>query len=166
MASGDNEQMDIRRLAVSAALGLLSLVELAARLSGGSSGRAAPAGPVTHAGVSPSVALLMCALCLLATVPAMLPRPFAAAMAVGIGAVLSLIFFELLTAAGAVALVLVAYRLAGAGSKMLAVALAAPFLGLAVGHAASVVVATPVPGLAGASAETQALAVALASAIP
>src|SRR5262249_52426519 len=111
--------------------------------------------------------LLMCAFCLLATVPAALIRPLPAAMVVGIGAVFSLIFFELVTAAGAIALVLVAYRLARIGSKVLPVAVAVPFLGLALANAAAnVAVATPASGLVGASAETRILAVALASAIP
>jgi len=88
-------------------------------------------------------------------------------MVVGIGAVFSLIFFELVTVAGAIALVLVAYRLARIGSKVLAVAVAVPFLGLALANAAAnVAVATPASGLVGASAETRILAVALASAIP
>ncbi|HEX7992731.1 MAG TPA: hypothetical protein VF506_02360, partial [Streptosporangiaceae bacterium] len=142
--------MDIRRHAVSAGLGLLSLAELAARLSAGSTTRAAPAGPVTHFGVSPSAALVMCAFCLLATVPAASLRPFPAAMAVGVGAVLSLIFFELVTVAGAVALVLVAYRIARGGSKVLAVALAVPFLGIALADTNSgAVAATSESSLAG-----------------
>ena len=112
LASGDNEEMDMRRLAVSGLLGLLAVAELAARLSAGSTVRAGlAAGPVTHTGVSASTALLMCSLCLLATVPAALLAPVPAAMAVGAGAVLSLILFELVTVAGAAALVLVAYRL-------------------------------------------------------
>jgi signal transduction histidine kinase len=166
-ASGDNEQMDIRRHAVSAGLGLLSLAELAARLSAGSTTRAAPAGPVTQFGVSASAALVMCAFCLLATVPAASLRPVPAATAVGVGAVLSLIFFELVTVAGAAALVLVAYRIARSGSKVLAVALAVPFLGIALADTNSgAVAAASESGLAGASLETRILAVALASAIP
>jgi signal transduction histidine kinase len=167
VASGDNEQMDISRLAVSAGLGLLSLAELAARLGAGSTARAAPAGHVTHFGASPSAALLMCAFCLLATVPAASLRPFHAATAVGVGAVLSLIFFELVTVAGAAALMLVAYRVARGGSKVLAVALAVPFLGIALADTNSgAVAAAPASGLAGASVETRILAVALAFAIP
>jgi signal transduction histidine kinase len=160
--------MNLRPLLVGAAFGLLSLAELAARLSAGSMVRAGlAAGPVTHTGVSPSTALLMCAFCLLATVPAALPHPVQAAMAVGVGALLSLILFELVTVAGAPALVLVAYRLARSGSKLPAIALAVPFLGLALGNAASTAVAaTPASGLAAASAETQSIAVALAAAIP
>jgi signal transduction histidine kinase len=168
LASGDNEQMDIRQLAVGAALGLLSLAELAARLSAGSAVRAGlAAGPVTHTGASPSTTLLMCAFCLLATVPAALLRPVPAALAVGVGAVMSLILFELVTVAGAAALLLVGYRAARGGSKVLSVALAVPFLGLALAEAASgLVAAAPASGLAGAGAETRTIAVVLASAIP
>jgi len=167
VASGDNVQMDVRRLAVSAGLGVLSLAELAARLGAGSTVRAAPAGPVTHFGVSPSAALLMCAFCLLATVPATLLRPIPAATAVGVGAVLSLIFFELVTVAGAAALVLVAYGIARGGSKVLAVALAVPFEGIALANTSSgAAPAASASGLAAASIETRILAVALASAIP
>ncbi len=158
----------MRRLAASGLLGLLAVAELAARLSAGSTVRAGlAAGPVTHTGVSAPTALLMGSLCLLATVPAALLRPAPAAMAVSAGAVLSLILFELVTVAGAAALVLVAYRLAHGGRKELAVGLAVPFLGLALAEAASgVLAAAPASGLAGASGETRALAVALASAIP
>jgi signal transduction histidine kinase len=160
--------MDIRQLAVSGLLGLFAVAELAARLSSGSTVRAGlAAGPVTHTGVSVPTALLMCSLCLLATVPASLLRPVLAAMAVGAGAVLSLILFELVTVAGAAALVLVAYRLARGGWNVLAVALAVPFLALALAEASSgVMAAAPASGLASASGEIRALAVALASAIP
>ncbi|MGN6680949.1 MAG: sensor histidine kinase [Streptosporangiaceae bacterium] len=160
--------MEVRPLAVGVAHGLLSLAELAARLSAGSTVRAGfAAGPVTHTGVSTSTALLMSAFCLLATVPAALLRPYPAAMAVGVGAAASLILFELVTIAGAAALVLLAYRLARTGSKLFAIALAVPFLGLALGAAAAGVTAATSPsGLTAASAETQALAVALAAAIP
>jgi len=109
----------------------------------------------------------MCAFCLLATVPAALLRPIRAVVAVGVGAALSLILFELITVAGAAALAFVAYRLARGGSKVLAVALAVPFLGIALADVASgAVVAAPASGLAAASAETQALALALAFSIP
>ena len=75
--------------------------------------------------------------------------------------------FELVTVAGAAALVLVAYRLARGGWNVLAVALAVPFLALALAGAASgVMAAAQASGLAGASGETRALAVALASAVP
>ena len=168
LSSGDNEQMDVRRLAVGGLLGLLAVAELAARLSVGSTVRAGlAAGPVTRIGVTTSTALLMCALCLLATVPAAVLRPGPAALAVGAAAVLSLILFELVTAAGAAALVLLAYRLARSGSKLLALALVAPFLGIALAMAVSRAVAdAPAAGLAGTTDETRVLAVLLASAIP
>ncbi len=168
LSSGDNEQMDVRRLAVGGLLGLLAVAELAARLSVGSTVRAGlAAGPVTRIGVTTSTALLMCALCLLATVPAAVLRPGPAALAVGAAAVLSLILFELVTAAGAAALVLVAYRLARSGSKLLALALVVPFLGFALAMAVSRAVAdAPAAGLAGTTDETRVLAVLLASAIP
>src|SRR5262249_9223461 len=148
--------------------GLASVAELAARLSAGSTVRAGlAAGPLTTTSVRPSTALLMCAFCLLATVPAALLRPIRAVVAVGVGAALSLILFELIAVAGAAALAFVAYRLARGGSKVLAVALAVPFLGIALADVASgAVVAAPASGLAAASAETQALALALAFSIP
>ena len=119
-------------MALGALLGLLAVAELVARLSAKSTLRAGlAAAPVSHAGVTAPTALLMCAFCLLATVPAGLLRPVPAALAVYVAAVLSLVLFELVTIAGAAALLVVAYRLARAGSLVLAVALAAPFLALA-----------------------------------
>ena len=158
-------------VATAATLGLLALAELAARLTGGSTVRAGlAASPVTHAGASMPTALLMCAFCLLATVPATLLRPVPAAVTVWLTAVLSLVLFELVTVAGAVALLLVAYRLARAGSWIPAVALAAPFLGVALGLAITASRAVPVAGsaasLAAAGTETRILAVLLAAAIP
>jgi signal transduction histidine kinase len=155
------------------ALGLASVAELAARLVAGSTVRAGlAAGPATHTGVSVPTALLMCAFCLLATVPAGLLRPVAAAATVCLASVLSLVLFGLVTGAGAVALLVVAYRLArgpdGAG-RIVAVALAVPFLVIAVALAAvprpSSVVGT-VSGLAGAGGDARVMAVLLASAIP
>ncbi len=168
LASGDNEQMDVRRLAVGGLLGLLAVAELAGRLSAGSTVRAGlAAGPVTRIGVTTSTALLMCALCLLATVPAAVLRPVPAALAISAAAVLSLILFELVTVAGAAALVLVAYRLARGGSKVLALALVVPFLGIALAMAVSRAFAdASAAGLAGTTDETRVLAVLLASAIP
>ena len=113
----------------------------------------------------------MAAFCLLATVPAGLLRPVPAALAVWVAAVLSLVLFELVTVAGAAALVMAAYRLARAGARVLALALAAPFLGLR--WCWPVAASRPVAagrgaasGLAGAASETRVLAVLLASAIP
>jgi signal transduction histidine kinase len=161
------------RVALSAVLGLLALAELAVRLAEGSTVRAGlAAAPVTHTGASLSTALLMCAFCLLATVPAGLLRPVLAAVAVGTAAVLSLVLFELITVAGAAALVIVAYRLARAGSRVSAVALAVPFLALALALAVrasgswGVPVASGASSLAAAGTETWVLAVLLASAIP
>jgi len=171
--------------ALGAALGLASVAELAARLVAGSTRTAAAvttgsavhtglaSGATTHTGVSVTNALLMCAFCLLATVPAVLPRPVVAAATVCLAAVLSLVLFELVTVAGAAALLFVAYRLAragtGGGARVLAVALAVPFLGIAVALAASprpTPVVGTVSGLAGAGGDTSVLAVLLASAIP
>jgi signal transduction histidine kinase len=156
-------------------LGLASLTELASRLVTGSTMRAgqAAAGPASHVGVSVTNALLMCAFCLLATVPAVLVRPVPAAATVCVASVLSLILFELVTVAGGVALLVAAYRLArrGAGGteRFLAVALAAPFLIIAIALAAAprpAPVAGTASGLAGAGGDTRVLAVLLASAIP
>jgi signal transduction histidine kinase len=61
----------------------------------------------------------------------------------------------------------VAYRIARGGSRVLSVALAVPFLGIALGDATSGEVARASASvLAGGSAETRILAVALASTIP
>jgi len=156
---------------LAAALGLLALVELAARLPVGSTTRAgAPHSPVTHIGPSALATLLMAVLCLLATVPAGLRPPVPAAVAVWAAALVSLLLFRLVTIAGAAALVLVSYRLARAGSRVLAVALAAPFLGLALALAVTAARTSLASGsprdLAAAGTETYVLAVLLASAIP
>ena len=162
------------QVALGAVLGLASVVELAARLVAGSTVRAGlAAGPASHTGVSVPTALLMCAFCLLATVPAGLLRPVPAAVTVCLASVLSLVLFGLVTAAGAAALLVVAYRLARGGpdgaARVVAVALAVPFLVIAVALAAvprpSPVVGT-VSGLAGAGGDARVLAVLLASAIP
>jgi signal transduction histidine kinase len=157
-----------------AVLGLASVAELAARLVTRStvhSGLAA--GSATHTGVSVSTGLLMCAFCLLATVPAGLLRPVTAAATVCLASVLSLVLFGLVTGAGAAALLVVAYRLArgvpGGAARVMAVALAVPFLVIAVALAA---VTNPAPvvrtvgGLAGEGGDTRVLAVLLAAAIP
>jgi signal transduction histidine kinase len=153
------------------ALGLLAVTELVARLTSSTTVRAGlAAAPAEHHGPSVLTALLMVVFCLLATVPAGLRRPVPAAAAVWLAAMVSLVLFELVTVAGAAALVMVSYRLARAGSRLLAVALAAPFFGLAVVLAAAVSrpVLSPgsVSGLAVAGIETRVLAVLLASAIP
>ncbi len=174
LASGDNGSMDSAArlrapLALGALLGLLAVAELAARLSASSTVRAGLAAPVGHAGVTVPTALLMCGFCLLATVPAGLLRPVPAAVTVYLAAALSLALFELVTVAGAAALLVAAYRLARAGSLALAVVLGAPFLGLALvlaGTASGSVRMPAVSGLAAAATETRVLAVLLASAIP
>jgi signal transduction histidine kinase len=176
LTSGDNRGMDSaeRRLApvaLAAVLGLLALAELAGRVPVGSTVHAGvPKGPVTHIGPDLLTALLMAVFCLLATVPAVLRRPVPAAAAVWVAAVLSLLLFELVTVAGAVALVLASYRLARAGFYVLAVALAVPFFGLALVLAAAVsrpvLPAAGASGLAWAGVETRVLAVLLATAIP
>jgi signal transduction histidine kinase len=161
-------------LALGALLGLLAVTELAARLSGSSTVRAGLAAPVGHAGVTVPTALLMGAFCLLATVPAGLLRPVPAAVTVYLAAALSLALFELVTIAGAAALLVAAYRLARAGSVALAVVLGAPFLGLALVLAGTTSGSVRMPaasglsasGLAAAATETRVLAVLLAAAIP
>jgi signal transduction histidine kinase len=157
LTSGDNKDMDSAtrrraRLALGVTLGLLAVAELAARISVRSTVRAGlAAAPVNHAGVSWSAALLMCAFCLLATVPAGLLRPVTAAAAVWVAGGLSLVLFGLVTVAGVAALLVVAYRLTRAGSPVLAMVLAAPYLAAA---------------LIAAQTETRVLAVLVAAAIP
>jgi len=161
------------QLALGAVLGLLALAEVLARVTAGSTVRAGlAAAPVTHHGVTVPTALLMCAFCLLATVPAAVLRPVPAAVAVGPAAVLLLVLFELVTVAGAAALLLVAYRLARTGARVFAVALGAPFLAVAVALAATASgtwggpADGRAPALAATGAETRVLVVLLASAIP
>jgi signal transduction histidine kinase len=174
LTSGDNGGMDSAPrprapLALSALLGLLAVAELVSRLSASSTVRAGLAAPPGHAGVTVPTALLMCAFCLLATVPAGLLRPVPAAVTVYLAAALSLALFELVTIAGAAALLVAAYRLARAGSLALAVALGAPFLALALILAGTASGSTWMPaasGLAAAATETRVLTVLLASAIP
>jgi signal transduction histidine kinase len=159
--------------ALGAALGLLSVIELAVRLTAKSTVHAElAAGPPAHPGISLPTALLMGAFCLLATVPAGWLRPLPAALAVYVAALVSLALFELVTIAGAAALLVTAYRLARSGSVVLAVALAVPFLGLALVLAGpaprsqAVPVARATSILWAASADTRVLAVLLAAAIP
>jgi signal transduction histidine kinase len=152
-------------------LGLLAVAELVARLTSSTTVRAGlAAAPAEHHGPSLPTALLMVVFCLLATVPAGLRRRVPAAAAVWLAAMVSLVLFELVTIAGAAALVIVSYRLARAGSRLLALALAAPFFGLAVVLAAAVsrpvLPPASVSGLAVSGLETRVLAVLLASAIP
>ena len=178
LTSRDNGGMEEptarRRATPSAVLGLASAAELAGRLVSGSTVRAGlAAGPVTQYGVGGASVLLMFAFCLLATVPAVLLRPAAAAVTVCAASVLSLVLFSLVTVAGAVALLIVAYRLAAEGpgraSRVLAVALAAPFVVIAVMLAAAPTTAPivgPASDLTAAAGDTRVLAVLLASGIP
>src|SRR6266581_817470 len=132
MGNMDSAARPLGPVALGTVLGLLSVTELAIRLTSKSTVHAGlAAGPPAHAGVTLPTALLMCAFCLLATVPAGWLRPLPAALAVYAAALVSLVLFELVTIAGAAALLVTAYRLARSGSVVLAVALAAPFLGLA-----------------------------------
>ena len=159
--------------ALGAVLGLLSVTELAIRLTAKSTVHAELAsGPPVHAGISLPTALLMGAFCLLATVPAGWLRPLPAALAVYVAALVSLVLFELVTIAGAAALLVTAYRLARSGLVVLAVTLAAPFLGLALILAGpdprpgAVPIARATSILWAASADTRVLTVLLAAAIP
>jgi signal transduction histidine kinase len=144
-----------------AVLGLASLAELGSRVTAGSTVRAGLSVTPAHTGVSVPTALLMAAFCLLATVPACVLRPVPAAAATGVAAVLLLTLFGLVTVGGAAALVLAGYRVARSGRWILAVALAVPFLVVALAG-----LGADTSGLAGAVGETRALAVLLASGIP
>ena len=159
--------------ALGAVLGLLSVTELAIRLSAKSTVHAELApGPPAHAGINLPTALLMGAFCLLATVPAGWLRPLPAALAVYVAALASLVLFELVTIAGAAALLVTAYRLARSGRVVLAVTLAAPFLGLALVLAGpdprpgAVPIARATSILWAGNADTRVLTVLLAAAIP
>ena len=135
--------------AAAAALALLGLAELVARmvldpaslgqglLAGSVSRRAAGGGPgppvVAHltAGVGLQAALALFLLCLCGTLPLAFLRPAAAAVAVTAASVLSLGPFGFLTAAAAAAQLIASYRVGRYGPPVPAVALAAPFLVLA-----------------------------------
>ena len=170
VSSGDNGLMDVRRLAAGLVLGLASVAEAAARLTAGTTVRAGlGAGPASHTGPSVPTALLICAFCLASTTPAVVLRPRTAAVAVWIAAVLSIILFDLVTVAGAAALLLVAARLAWGGQRLLAIGLSAPFVALALALVLTVSAGTglrPAPGLTAAGTETRLLAVLLAAGIP
>jgi signal transduction histidine kinase len=167
LSSGDNGGMELAgrrsgQMAFGAVLGLVSLAEMGGRVSAGSTVRAGlAAGPATHTGVSPATALLIAAFCLLATVPAGVLRPVPAAVTTLVASVLLLMLFGLLTVGGAAALVLAGYRLARSGSWVLALALAVPFLVVALAG-----LGAGTSGLAGAAGETRALAVLLVAGIP
>jgi signal transduction histidine kinase len=107
----------------------------------GSIARTATAGVGTHiartvsAGVSTQSALVLCLLCLFTTLPLAFLRPAAAAVAVCAASVLSLALFQMLTVAGLAAQLIVLYRLGRNGARLLAPALAVPFLVLALAGA-------------------------------
>ena len=168
VSSGDNGLMDVRRLTVGVVLGLASVAEAAARLTAGTTVRAGlGAGPVSHTGPSVPTALLICAFCLASTTPAVVLRPRTAAVAVWLAAVLSIILFDLVTVAGAAALLVVAARLAWGGQRLLAIGLSAPFVALALVLTVSAGAGLrPAPGLSAAGTETRLLAVLLAAGIP
>jgi signal transduction histidine kinase len=117
--SGDNEGVRSaqREAATAVLLGLLALAEVITR--GVAGHQYAPA--ITAA----------CVLALGGTLPPAFLRPVAAAVTVTVAAVLSLLLVHLLTVAGAVAVLIAAWRLGRAGPPWLAVALGLPFLGLA-----------------------------------
>ncbi|MBV9381398.1 MAG: sensor histidine kinase [Streptosporangiaceae bacterium] len=128
-------------------LSVLAVAELGARLTVTSTAPAlTPAvqyfvtGLSIHiAGTSASVngegAIAAFVLCLVGTLPLAFPRPAAAAVVITASSVLWLTFLQTLTVAGLIAQLLALYRLgragSGRGSQHLAVALAAPFLVLA-----------------------------------
>jgi signal transduction histidine kinase len=173
MGNMDSAARLLGPLVLGTVLGLLSVTELAIRLTSKSTVHAGlAAGPPAHAGITLPTALLMCAFCLLATVPAGWLRPLPAALAVYAAALVSLVLFELVTIAGAAALLVTAYRLARSGLVVLAVTLAAPFLGLALVLAGpdprpgAVPIARATSILWAASADTRVLTVLLTAAIP
>jgi signal transduction histidine kinase len=113
-----------------ALLGLLAVTELAVRyeLDRGSIVRLAMAR--SFAGAA-SGGLVLCLLCLSATLPLAFRRPAAAAMAVSVGAMLSLTVLHMLTVAGVGAQLIAGYRLGRSDTQLLAVVLGVPFLVLA-----------------------------------
>ena len=166
MTGRDNGGMEQRRAsgqaALGAVLGLVAVAEMGARVSAGSTVRAHLASvAVTHTGVTVTSALVMAALCLLATVPAGVLRPVLAAVTTGVAATLLLTLFGLVTIAGAAALVLAGYRVARSGRWAVAVTLAVPFLVVALAG-----LGADTSGLAGALGETRALAVLLTVGMP
>jgi signal transduction histidine kinase len=116
-----------------AVLGALAVAELIGRAqvaSTAATGGGHLAGTVATSASLQSI-LLLSALCLFTTLPLAFLRPAAAALAVTAASAASLALFQLLTVAGAVAVLIVLYRLGHRGSQPLAVALSAPFLVLA-----------------------------------
>jgi signal transduction histidine kinase len=116
-----------------AVLGALAVAELIGRAqvaSTAATGGGHLAGTVATSASLQSI-LVLSALCLFTTLPLAFLRPAAAALAVTAASAASLALFQLLTVAGAVAVLIVLYRLGHRGSQPLAVALSAPFLVLA-----------------------------------
>jgi signal transduction histidine kinase len=135
-----------------ATLGVLSVAELAGRAQVARTSVAGAGHVAATVSPTPVVLVLLGLLCLFTTLPLAFLRPAAAAVAITVASVLSLALFQLLTVAGALALLIALYRLGRSGSQVLAVALAVPF---------------PVLALAGpAGAETAVLTVLLASLAP
>ena len=144
-----------------AGLGVLALAELAGRLAfqAGEPDRLGVTTPRV-AGLNVPTVLLVVLLCALTTVPLAVPRPDAAALLIGVGAVLSLAVFGLLTVAGAAAVLIAGYLTGRDGAASLAGVLGVPFVVLALvrsGAADVRVIAvllaflTPAAGLAGAA---------------
>jgi signal transduction histidine kinase len=116
-----------------AVLGVLAVAELIGRAQVSNTAAVGGGHLAGTAATSASLQsiLVLSALCLFTTLPLAFLRPAAAAVAVTTASVLSLALFQLLTVAGAVAVLTVLYRLGRSGSQPLAVVLAAPFLVLA-----------------------------------
>jgi signal transduction histidine kinase len=111
-----------------AVLGLLAVAETVSRAQ--ISRTAVVGGHVTSTvspGGNPQSLWVLTVLCLFTTLPLAFLRPAAAAVAVTAASVLSLALFQTLTVAGAVAQLIVLYRLGRTGPPVLAVALAVPF---------------------------------------
>jgi signal transduction histidine kinase len=137
-----------------AVLGGLAVAELVGRAQVASTAATGGGHLALTAATSASLQsiLVLSALCLFTTLPLAFLRPAAAALAVTAASAASLALFQLLTVAGAVAVLIVLYRLGHRGSQPLAVALSAPFLVLAF--------TSP------AGSETAVLAVLLAALVP
>jgi signal transduction histidine kinase len=115
-----------------ALLGLLAVAELLGRAQ---FSRTAVVGGHVATTVSlsgdPQSLTVLIAACLFTTLPLAFLRPAAAAVAITLASVLSLALFKTLTVAGAAAQLIALYRLGRTGAQVLAVALAVPFLVMA-----------------------------------
>jgi signal transduction histidine kinase len=114
----------------------------------------------TVADASPQFTLALCVLALATTVPPALLRPAAAATAVTVASLLSLVLFQTLTVAGLLVAVAVLYRLGRSGVAAAATGLAAPFVVLALVRpgVVTVLLAALAPALGWAGAAGQARA--------